>query len=680
MRDFQGRDFPVSTKKTQWLLYYLLLHPGTHTLEHVAGLFWPDSNEAKASNSLRQALHSLNAGFEKMGAPKGSLLAISTQQIEFKQREEIKLDTLEFSRTLRRCNDQTEFDNEGCLKEAIAFYKGDLLEECDESWCFEQREYFKDHYLRALGQLIQIHMDRKEYQSATELCHAVLAKTPWHEPVQRQLMYVYYAQGNRNAAIQQYRECKRVLRKELNVDPLPETETLYRSIEERTRPVQFEQLGVIGRSILRQYPELGALFIGRAEECQRLLQGWTKALDGKGSAIFLEGEAGIGKSRLAQEFFGTLNKQKAFFVSGRCFDIERQLPYQCLIEALRPLPWAQWKRYLEDVAPLWLAQVAKLLPELNDVFDDLPPVAPLASLESEHNRLVEGLTQLFLNLAEQRPLLIYLDDLQWSDESTLQFIQYFLRRIDEKPILFLGAYRVEEVNADHGLHKLMQPLQREHQTARLRLHSMGEPEVEALVQAMFKTRALGTLEKWIYAQSKGVPLVAVELLKSFVETGILRFGENQDWFFDIEKASIETIPSTIQSIIESRLRRLSKGSRQTIDLASVLGRDLYSAFMKTVLRREHDAILEEIEELMQTRLIIYEGNEYHFRHDLIREFVYRLMIPERRLGFHQAVADALLEANADKLEAVAGELAHHYTEAGNLGQALTYSLRAGPMP
>jgi predicted ATPase/DNA-binding SARP family transcriptional activator len=677
IRDCQGRDLHISTKKTQWLLAYLLLHPSTHTREHIAGLFWPESSDAKASNSLRQALHSLTKSLELGGPSRGHALTIATQLVEFKLSEDMSLDTLDFSRALRQCNEKSELDNESCLKAAIAFYKGDLLEGCDERWCIEQRDYFKDLYLRALGQLIHIYLERKEYAKAIELAREVLNKTPWHEPVHRQLMYIYSAMGDRNAAIQQYRECRRVLRKELGVDPLPETETLYRQIEERSRNVQIEQFAALGRGIMRLYPELGAPFIGRLEECQRLLRAWNAALNNKGSAIFLEGEAGIGKSRLVQEFLGIINKQKFFCFTGRCFDIERNLPYECLIEALRPTNWTQLKRYVEEIKPLWLAQVAKLLPELTEIFDELLKVAPLSSLDSEQNRLLEGLTQFFLALAMHRPLLIVLDDLQWSDPVTLQFVQYFLRRVKDKPIFFLGTYRVEEVNADHGLHKLMQPLERENQAIRLRLRSMQVSEVEQLVRDMLKTQALRTLEEWIFAQSKGVPLVAVELIKSFLESGILRLAENGNWVFDAEKASFETIPSTIQSVIESRLRRLSKGSRQLIDLASVLGRDLRMALLKSIMRREHDAILEELEELMQTRLIIYEQNEYHFRHDVIRDFIYRLVIPERRFEFHQAVAKHLVESNAENVNAIAGELAYHFTEAGNLEQALVYSLKAG---
>jgi DNA-binding SARP family transcriptional activator len=586
VKETRGRPLHFGTRKAQWLFAYLVLHSGPHTRERLATLFWPDASESNASNSLRQALHNVKMALKPAGLGKKTGLIVSKTTAYVDPECSCRVDCKELTQLLKKCERAPEEDRPDCLRRAIALYRGDLLEGCDDFWCQELRAYYQDLYLKALMQLTQIYTKQEHYAQAMALCKEILAKSPLHEETHRHLVYLHFMKGDRSAALRHYGEVKRILKKELGVDPQPETTALYLEIEARTRPAHLDRLTLARQLILRDYPELGAPFVGRTYAWSQLQRVWKRSLGGQGNTVFIEGEAGIGKSRLSQEFLTRIKRLNAFVFSGRSYEIEGKLPFRALIEALRQANWALLERPLNQIASIWLSEVAKLLPELADKRRDLTPGAPLSSPESEQIRLLEGLSQFFFALAQARPVLLFLDDLQWSDESTLLFVQHFMRRLSDKPILLMGAFRPEEIDSSHDLWKLLQPGERDGQLLRIHLDAMDSAEVHQLVQGMLRTDRLVDLGHDVYAQSQGVPLVAVELLKLFLEVGALRLDHQDRWAFDRKRLPAQAIPRTVRALVETRLRRLGSASRQALDAAAVLGRGFDADVLRRVLKRE----------------------------------------------------------------------------------------------
>ncbi|MBI3660746.1 AAA family ATPase [Candidatus Acetothermia bacterium] len=677
LRNAQGKSLGLNTRKTQWLLAYLLLHPGPHQRERLSGLFWPDSEQLKADSSLRQAVHSLRSILEPDNALRRAYLFMERGILQFNDQGAYCLDTAEFERLLKESEKLDGSKKAEALQKAIALYRGDLLEGCYEDWCLEARDYFRERYLEALQQLVAHHAERKEFSPAIGYAKQLLVKSSLQEEIHRELMYLYYASGDRNAALQQYRECERILKAELNVEPLPETKALYHKIEERASLARLEEMAIHARELIRRYPELGAPFVGRADEWQQLVTAWDEAKQGKGRALFIAGEAGVGKSRLAQEFVSYVSNQGALILSGRSYEIEGKLPYQALIDAIRAGLAQVSSEALKKIPALWLGEIIKLLPELREKISDVRPSVELQSREQERNRLFEGLHQFLSGLSQEKPLVIFLDDLQWADESTLEFAHYLIRRLSDKKILLVGAYRVEETNEDDVLWKVLQQLTRDHLAMTLNLSPLQDAETKELVESMLDAKELEELGQWVYGQSKGVPFFAVELVKALIESGVLSLDAQGQWQIERTRSLSDYIPSTVRALVETQLRRLNRSSRQAIDIASVMGRAFTTEILTPVSGRPLEDVFDQIEDLLRAHLIVADQSQYQFRHDVIRQVAYSSLLPERRQSLHKNVGEVLERVHEQQLDKAAAELAYHFLQAGSWVKALDYSLRAG---
>ncbi|MBI1743069.1 AAA family ATPase [Candidatus Acetothermia bacterium] len=677
LRNAQGKLLGLNTRKTQWLLAYLLLHPGPHQRERLAGLFWPDSEQLKADSSLRQAVHSLRSILEPDNALRHAYLFMERGILQCNNQGAYCLDTAEFERLLKESEKLDGDKKAEALQKAIALYRGDLLEGCYEDWCLEARDYFRERYLEALQQLVAHHAERKEFSPAIGYAKQLLVKSPLQEETHRELMYLYYALGDRNAALQQYHECERILKSELNIEPLPETKALYHKIEERASPAHLEKMAVHARELIRRYPELGAPFVGRADEWQQLVTAWDETNQGKGRALFVAGEAGVGKSRLVQEFMNYVSNQGALILNGRSYEIEGKLPYQALIDAIRTGLAQVSEEALKKIPALWLGEVIKLLPELGEKLSDVRPSVELQSREQERNRLFEGLHQFLSGLSQEKPLVIFLDDLQWADESTLEFAHYLIRRLPDKKIFFVGAYRVEEANEDDVLWRISQQLTRDQLATTLSLTPLRDTETKKLVESMLDADEMEELGQWVYGQSKGVPFFAVELVKTFIQAGVLSLDAQGHWQIERARSLSDYIPSTVRALVETQLRRLSRSSRQAIDIASVIGRAFTTEILMPISGRQLEDVFDQIEDLLRAHLIVADQDQYQFRHDVIRQVGYSSLLPERRQSLHKNVGEALERVHEQQLDKAAAELAYHFLQAGVWAKALDYSLRAG---
>ncbi|MBI3660841.1 tetratricopeptide repeat protein, partial [Candidatus Acetothermia bacterium] len=198
-----------------------------------------------------------------------------------------------------------------------------------------------------------------------------------------------------------------------------------------------------------------------------------------------------------------------------------------------------------------------------------------------------------------------------------------------------------------------------------------------LLYGMLKSGELGELGQWVYERSKGIPFFAVELIKSFIEAGVLSLDEQECWQVERAKFTAEYIPSTVRSLIEMRLRRLSQLSRQVLDVAAVTSRAFTTELLAQTMGRQPEDMFDRIDELLRARVIVRDDSRYDFRHDLIRQVIYGTLLPERKQHLHKHVGEALERTHAQRLDEIAGELAYHFLQAELWPQAMEYSLRAG---
>ncbi len=330
------------------------------------------------------------------------------------------------------------------FQDAINLSRGEFLDSFSlhnapgfDDWMRFQREYWHLRMQLVFDRLSSLYEDAGEFEQAIAVIIRWLALTLLNEEASQRLMRPHFATGNRVTALQAYETLRALLAVEIHVEPTPATMALAARIR-ATTPAHHTQQGASGASSLL----LAVPFIGRTREYGLLLEHYYLVRRGQTPVVLLEGEAGIGKTRLATEFLDWAIAQGADVLRGQAFESTRRLSYQPFIDALRP-------RIDQENAPedllhdAWLVELARLFPELYERYPDLTRVVPDASMA--RNPLFEAMTRLLVALAARTPLLLFLHDVHWADTITLDLLHYLARSFmaHATPIMLLLSLRTE---------------------------------------------------------------------------------------------------------------------------------------------------------------------------------------------------------------------------------------------
>ncbi len=352
-----------------------------------------------------------------------------------------------------------------------------------------------------------------------------------------------------------------------------------------------------------------------------------------------------------------------------------------MIEALRSLliraDWPALRAALQaNLPPVWLTEAARLLPELTP---DYPTGHQQISAES---RLWEGIHQLLLALAQQHPVIVFLDDLHWADASTLALLGYLARRdagggptLRGRPVFFLVATRPFPPRSP--LASLVQTFTREGRLTRLPLVRFSREEVIALVQQICSTQG-EPLADWLIRSSEGNPYILAELVRYARENDILR----GDGSLNLSPSASPIVPQSIYTLIQSRRARLSDPARRLMDAAVAIGREFEFDIAARAAALSESAALDALDELRAAGLIEARqddplGRRYEFDHTLTMEVAYREVGEARHRLMHRRVAEVIESAYRNKLDSVAGVLASHFAEGNASDRAAPYAFRAG---
>lgn len=413
--------------------------------------------------------------------------------------------------------------------------------------------------------------------------------------------------------------------------------------------------------------------IGRETQVNRLLKLWELAQQGQGQVVLIAGEAGIGKTRLAQEVAAQIHN--AVVLAGHCSEAEGRSPYYPFIEAgrdyLARTPTANLRLQMADSAPV----VATLLPELYDLIPDLPPLAQL-NTEHERLRLMHGLAQFVYRATAARSWFLLLDDLHWADTASLQVFHYLVRNIDTAPLFVVGTYRDIELDPEHPLNEMRRSLSRYPAYHHMQLNRLDQQGVGQLLNEFWGQEVPQEWVAAIYQRTGGNPFYAEEAAKDLVDQGTAALREGV-WHF--APAIDVQLPQRAHDLILRRVSRLTTGPQDLLRLAAVLGQQFTFDNLLTVAGQSEEQLLENLDILLE-RELIHEGENntmLAFNHGEIQEVVYGDLNPLRKRVLHRRVAGAIEDANSNGIEAVSKDLAHHYAEAGDNKKAFEYSLVAG---
>jgi len=414
--------------------------------------------------------------------------------------------------------------------------------------------------------------------------------------------------------------------------------------------------------------------VGRVSELAALQSMVSELEEGRSHLVLLSGEAGIGKSRLVAELANDARSRGFQVLQGNCYGRDRTSPYAPVLDVIRSFLATQPR----DV---WEVHFQPFAQELFPLFPDLlapapgPTVLPASGPEQEQRRLFVALTAFFTKLAGLRPLVLVIEDIHWCDESSLEFLQYFLRHNTSLPWLVLLTYRNDEV--DPLLRNWLVQQDRERRTQECSLARLTRSDVEAMLTAIFDlpptTRS--ELLNALYPLTEGNPFFVEEVLTSLQAAGGIFYAKGA-W----RSKAVETlhIPRSVQAAVQQRSERLSEEARELLTLAAVAGRRFEVDLLLSVTRQTEEQFLHLLKELIAAQLVVEEsGEQFAFRHALTRYAIYEQLLRRERKALHRTLAEAMERIYPATLDAHLEDLAYHFTRAEVWTKALTYAGRAG---
>jgi hypothetical protein len=420
--------------------------------------------------------------------------------------------------------------------------------------------------------------------------------------------------------------------------------------------------------------------VGRDHELALLRARWTQTVNGAGQAIWMTGEPGIGKSRLVRAFADDIGPGSHIRWSLRCSPYHQDSPFHPIADLfhgvffLDPLDSAPTKldkieRGLEqrglaaqNIAPLWAALLSIPLPE---------PTAPQLSPSRQRQKTFDAVLGLLQVTATRQPLLLVVEDGQWADPSTREFLDFLLRQGPPSSVLVLLVGR-PEFRPSRDL---------ESRVVQLTLNRLTRAQTQLLAELVAKRKVLpGSVLQQIVDKTDGVPLFVEELTRAVLESSLLTDG--RDLGMVAQPLGRLGIPSTLQDSLMGRLDRLGS-TKEVAQLGAALGRDFSYRVLAAVSRLDDDTLRRHLARLVEADLLRQEGESpnatYVFKHALIQEVAYHSLLKSRRQKYHHHIARVLAEQFPETLATHPELVAHHYAQAGEEYEAIAYYRTAGEL-
>jgi class 3 adenylate cyclase/tetratricopeptide (TPR) repeat protein len=423
-------------------------------------------------------------------------------------------------------------------------------------------------------------------------------------------------------------------------------------------------------------PGVGAasLFVGRERELTELTAALEPALAGSGRVVLVAGEAGIGKSRLADEFAATARGRGARVLWGRCWDSGGAPAYWPWVQSLRSYLRDAEPDHVRSAAGKGAADLVQILPELRELFPDLDEPEP-SNPEGARFRLFDSTVSFLRAAAGSRPLVLTLDDLHAADTPSLLLLEFVAREGGDAPLLIVGLYRDVELHRDHPLRATLGELARIPSTVVLEVGGLTEQGAAELVSATAGREVHRAVAAAIQGETEGNPLFVAEMIR-------LLAAENK--LDDVGSAGRGmALPASVREVIGHRLDRLSRECAELLAVVSVLGREFSLDAVERLGEGPAESLLDLLDEAMAARVIAEARGSlgrFRFAHALVRDALYEELTPLRRIRLHRRAGEALESLYAHEPHEHLAELAYHFFEAapgGDARKAIDYLLRAG---
>ncbi len=416
-------------------------------------------------------------------------------------------------------------------------------------------------------------------------------------------------------------------------------------------------------------------FVGRERELELLLDGFERSKEGRGQAISIISDAGIGKSRLLYEFRKAVTNEYVTFLEGRCLSYSRNVAYHPVVDVLK----ANFEIQDNDTDQEIREKVTKGLQFIKvDEVSTLPYLLELLSVkdsgidkipmspEARKDRTLEALKRIVLKGSEIRPLIMAIEDLHWMDRSSEDAFKELLESISGSRVFLIFTYRPEFIHTwgSRSYH------------SQVTLNKLSNRESLAMATYMLGTPNIDRdLEDLILQKTEGIPFFLEEFIKSLKELKVIERKDNAYQLSkDIQKL---TIPSTIQDVIMARVDNLPEGAREVLRTGSVIEREFSYDLIKKVTGLPEKELLSHVSTLKDSELLfergIYPDSAYIFKHALTREVVYDSILTKKKKQLHEKIARTMEEIYKDDICYHYGVLSGHCIASENYEKGAEYA-------
>lgn len=637
----------LGSARLQLLLARLLLAESMPlSRQHLAFLFWPDSAEAQAKTNLRNLLHLFRGALPDAD----EYLNVDGNSVSWRADSSYSLDVDGFLESLQQANSAKDTE-EGIrlFQQAVKAYRGELLPGFYEDWILAKREQLRESLRDALQQLTQRLEDRHDYVGAIQIVSRSIELDPLDESAYRTSMRLHALNQDRSGALRVYHVCANTLKRELSVEPAEATRQAYERLlkldETSLTPPQTE----VAPSVL----------VGRQQEWGQLLKCWKDATKGNPMCAVISGDPGIGKTRLADELRQWLRRQGILVASAECYPAEGELPYAPLTG------WLRNEHVTADAAGIdtvWQQEIERLLP--GSARRPAKTKETTSGDEKWHRQhLFEAAARILLGTNSPRLLLI--DDLQWCEQETLDFLHFLLRFDNHAPLLILTTARLEEIDAGHPVDELLTSLRARSQLVEIHLFGLSQEDSNNLAINTLRDGFTAELGQNLYAETEGNPLFLIETIRSD---------------YSPDRADSPQQPGThgtIQAVITQRLNQLTPPAREIADLGAVIGREFSYEILKRASDLEQNDLIRGLDELWRRGIVREkESGGYDFSHIKLRQTAHDELSETRRRFYHGQIAQALEKLSIENDREQSSVIAEHYELAGESESAIRYYMEA----
>ncbi len=629
------RQIYWSSGQVAQVLLYLAYKADWVSREQIIFLLWPDKTDEVARRNLRRLLHRIKKEVKDVESDGEMLRWIVVSDVQ------------SWKEAIDKQNWEKAFD----------LYQGPFLEEFDagksvefSNWLEQEREELLDVWREVFFSHMR-ELQNENPDQASELLKRFSALDPLNELTLQNYLKCLASAGQHDDLERVYQIFARRLDAELGLEPSEETQDLLKQLKKGPVEIVEKPQQRITEVKTNAYTPAHSLdnyglhsFVGREHEIKRLNDYLGLALSGQGMTIAIEGEAGIGKTKLVEEFLGNVEQVQIF--SGRCFERELAAPFEPIHVAIQGL--TETVPQIKDNSSFWTAEM------------------------SDRSNIHQDMIATLVSSAREQGTILFIDDLQWADAATLEFLAYAAKRINSEPILIILTFRREDkANLENWLIQLAERRAITH----IHLERLEPVQTQSLLSKFFEISNddLKWLASFLQQESEGNPFFVMEYLRWLQDIKVIELDDSrQITSLNRNKIQENALPEGVRTLVRARIQGLDKVSHNILNLATVIGRSFTYELLEAASKQDAMELWSSFEPLLTAGLVLKATNEqYILAHDKIRQTVYENIPLPLQHNLHSKVARALKDQKGDD-----AELAHHYLRAKNWADAFKHLIVA----